>query len=125
MRAAVTDRIIASSPCVGVKLPEIVRERIIPLELAQVQALSGAMPERYGALVILGAGTGLRQSEAFGLTVDRIDFPRRVLTVDRQLVTVKGPPSIGTAQNKGFTPGRIAPRRHPRGSVGTHCRLSA
>jgi integrase len=112
MRAAVTDRIIASSPCVGVKLPEIVRERIIPLELEQVQTLSGAMPERYGALVILGAGTGLpalvilgagtglRQGEAFGLTVDRIDFLRRVLTVDRQLVTVKSAPRLAPPKTR-------------------------
>jgi Putative Fe-S cluster len=37
----------------------------------------------------------------------------------------EGCPTIGTAQNAGFTSGRTAPRRHPRGSVGTHCRLSA
>ena len=36
----------------------------------------------------LAAGTGLRQGEVFGLTVDRVDFLRRQLTVDRQLVTM-------------------------------------
>jgi integrase len=91
MRAAVTDRVLATSPCVGVKLPEIARELVVPLELHQVQALADAMPDRYRALVILGAGTGLRQGEAFGLTVDRIDFLRRVLTVDRQLVLLPEP----------------------------------
>jgi integrase len=74
MRAAVTDRVLATSPCVGVKLPEIARERVVPLELHQVQALADAMPERYRALVILGAGTGLRQGEAFGVTVDGSTF---------------------------------------------------
>jgi integrase len=92
MRAAVTDRVLATSPCVGMKLPELVRERVVPLELHQVQSLADAMPKRYRALVIVGAGTGLRISEAFGLTVDRIDFLRRTLTVDRQLVT----PARGT-----------------------------
>jgi integrase len=91
MRAAVTDRVLATSPCVGMKLPEIARERVVPLELAQVQALADAMPERYQALLTLGAGAGLRQGEAFGLTVDRIDFLRRVLTVDRQLVLLPEP----------------------------------
>ncbi len=36
----------------------------------------------------MAAGTGLRHGEALGLTVDRIDFLRRQLTVDRQLVTM-------------------------------------
>jgi integrase len=47
--------------------------------------------------VILGAGLGLRQGEAAGLTVDRIDFLRRTVTIDRQWST---PPS-GPA---GFAP---------------------
>ena len=46
------------------------------------------MPDRYRALITLAAGAGLRQGEAFGLTVDRVDFLRRQLTVDRQLVTM-------------------------------------
>jgi integrase len=94
MRAAVTDRVIASSPCLGVKLPEIERARVTPLETESIQALVQAMPARYKALILLGAGTGLRQGEAFGLTVDRIDFLRRVLTVDRQLVTTRGAPKL-------------------------------
>jgi integrase len=92
MRAAVTDRLIAASPCVGVKLPKVERARVVPLATAQVTALADAMPERYSALVVLGAGTGLRQGEAFGLTVDRVDFLRRTLTVDRQLVLLPGGP---------------------------------
>jgi integrase len=38
----------------------------------------------------LAAGTGMRQGECFGLTVDRVRFLERVVTVDRQLVTVQG-----------------------------------
>ena len=101
MRAAVRDRMLASSPCVDVKLPELVRERVVPLELDQVQSLANVIPERYSALVIVGAGTGLRQGEAFGLTVDRIDFLRRTLTVDRQLVTPgRGEPKLGPPKTK-------------------------
>jgi integrase len=40
--------------------------------------------------VIMAAGTGMRQGECFGLTVDRINFLRRVVHVDQQLVTVTG-----------------------------------
>ena len=35
------------------------------------------MPERLRALIVFAAGTGLRQGECFGLTVDRVDFLRR------------------------------------------------
>lgn len=39
---------------------------------------------------VLAASTGLRQGEALGLTVDRVDFLRRTATVDRQLVLLPG-----------------------------------
>ena len=39
--------------------------------------IGGRDPERYQALVVLGAGTGMRQGECFGLILDRIDFLRR------------------------------------------------
>ncbi|WP_448624092.1 tyrosine-type recombinase/integrase [Geodermatophilus sp. URMC 64] len=87
-KAAVRDRRIVASPCEGTKLPKIHRRRIEPLALEAVEALTEAMPEKYRALIPLAAGTGLRQGEALGLTVDRIDFLRRQLTVDRQLVTM-------------------------------------
>ena len=54
------------------------------------------MPDRYRALVLFAAGTGLRQGECFGLTVDRIDFLRRQVRVDRQLLNVReGRPEFG------------------------------
>jgi integrase len=87
-KSAVRDRRIVASPCEGIKLPRIHRRRIEPLTLEAVEAITEAMPERHRALVTLAAGTGLRQGEALGLTVDRIDFLRRQLTVDRQLVTM-------------------------------------
>lgn len=48
-------------------------------------APADAMPDRYRALVWFTAGTGLRKGEVFGLTLDRVDLLRRVVTVDRQL----------------------------------------
>ena len=58
------------------------------MTLEAVEALTEAMPERYRASVTMAAGTGLRQGEVVGVTVDRIDFLHRQLTVDRQLVTM-------------------------------------
>ena len=89
-RAAVEDRVIAQSPCRGVKLPKAERRQVEPLAVEVVQAITDAMPDKYRALVTLAAGTGLRQGEAFGLTVDRVDFLRRTVKVDRQLVLLPG-----------------------------------
>ena len=89
-RAAEQDRLIAHSPCVKVKLPKIERRQVDPLEVGQVEALADAMPGRYRALVVVAAGTGLRQGETFGLTASSVDFLRRRLTVDRQLVLIAG-----------------------------------
>jgi len=44
---------------------------------------------------VLAAGSGLRQGECFGLTVYRVDFLRRTVRADRQLVTADGPPQFG------------------------------
>jgi len=91
-RAAVADRLIASSPCVGVKLPKAAPRQVVPMETAAVHALADAVPERYRALIVLAAGTGLRQGECFGLEVRHADFLRRTLTVDQQLVLLPGAP---------------------------------
>jgi integrase len=85
-RSAVRDRVIESSPCDRIKLPKKERRPVVPPEVAQVETLVAAMPERYRALVILAAGTGLRQGEAFGLDLDHIDFLRRSVDVAVQLV---------------------------------------
>ncbi|WP_235560623.1 tyrosine-type recombinase/integrase [Microbacterium sp. Leaf179] len=91
-RAAVRDRKIGSTPCDGIALPEVVKTRLQPLTTAQVDALSGAVPRDLRALVILTAGTGMRQGEVLGLTRDRLRLRGQnpEVTVDRQLVTMQG-----------------------------------
>lgn len=90
-KAAVRDRLIPTTPCDGTRLPEDHRDPVVPLTTGQVVALADAMPDRWRPIVALGAATGLRISEATGLTVDRSGLqppsPRPSLTVDRQLVT--------------------------------------
>lgn len=89
-RAAVDDGVVRTSPCRGVKLPKRERQQVVPLETETVRALIDAMPDRYRVAVVLAATTGLRQGEILGLAVDRIDFLRRQVRVDRQLVTIQG-----------------------------------
>ena len=85
-KAGVQDRKLPSSPCDGIKLPKQEPRQVLPLATTAVRALAETVPSRYSGLTTLAAGTGLRQGEAFGLTLDRVDFLRRTLTVDRQLV---------------------------------------
>lgn len=94
-KAAVRDRRIAANPCEGTRLPKTQPRRVEPPTTEQVQALIAATAERARAAVILGAGTGMRQGEVLGLTVDRVDFLRRTARVDRQLVTLAGGPRFG------------------------------
>jgi integrase len=91
-RAAVRDRLILSTPCVGIRLPKPEPKRVEPQATERVEALIAAMPGRYQALVIVGAGTGLRHGEALGLEVEAIDFLQRTLQVRQQLVTMPGQP---------------------------------
>lgn len=88
--SAVSDRLIAVSPCSGVTLPKVTPKRVHPPAGEHVAALINAVPDRYRALLLLAAGTGLRQGEAIGLEVDHVDFLRKTLTVQQQLMLLPG-----------------------------------
>lgn len=95
-RMAVLDGVIRSSPCDGVTLPAVREPEIEPLSPAAVHALVAAAPAHYRALVLLAAASGLRQGELLGLEVEHVDFLRRTVRVEQQLVGPdKGVPYIG------------------------------
>lgn len=92
-RTAVNDELIKRSPCVEIKLPTKPEGKVVPLRVEEVEALLAAVPERYRALLVVGAGAGLRQGEAFGLTVPHVDFLRgRAVEVAQQLQLLPGRP---------------------------------
>ena len=123
--AAVDDRLIAETPCRNISLPRQERKRVVPLTAEQVRALESGLPGRLRALVTLGAGTGLRQGEAFGLTVDRVDFLRRSITVDRQITLVRGAPWFLPPKTASSYRGRSGPPGGARRLVGAPCRIWA
>ena len=90
MKAAVRDGLIAKTPCIDIHLPKIAKKRVVPLTIEQVAKLLEALPEQYRPLIHFFAGTGARAREAFGVTLDRVDFLRRHVTIDRQLATRNG-----------------------------------
>jgi integrase len=66
--AAVRDRVLATTACVDVKRPQGPPSSTLDvLTTDQVFSLVDAMPDRYKALILTGAGTGLRPGELFGL----------------------------------------------------------
>jgi integrase len=94
--AAVADGLLATNPAHRAKRPRADDKPVVPFTDVEVDALRDASPVWFTVTLTLGLGAGLRQSEATGLTVDRVDFLRRQLTIDRQLVTpLVGEPTFG------------------------------
>jgi integrase len=89
--AALDDGLIGGrNPCAGVRLPRVDNPPVLPLTTEQVSQLLDHADDWFTIAIVIGAGLGLRQSETTGLTVDRIDFLRRVVTVDRQWQQASG-----------------------------------
>ena len=88
LRAAQTDGIITRQPVTGLSLPVRTNANQVHVPTPeQVDAMAQAVGERYRPLVWTCATLGLRPAEAVGLTVERIDFLERLVTIDRQLIT--------------------------------------
>jgi integrase len=89
---------IASSQCDGRKI-RLLRPHggdVVPMTPEQVRAVADSMPAHYATLVVLLAGTGLRPAEGLGLCRSRVNWLRRSIRVDQQLVTLAGAaPALG------------------------------
>jgi integrase len=85
MQGAVEDQLIPANPCSRVALPRLDKRVIVPMPAEAVSALAAAMPARYELAVWLGAGAGLREGEALGLTVPRVEFLARRLVIVEQM----------------------------------------
>ncbi|MEO5841368.1 MAG: tyrosine-type recombinase/integrase [Acidimicrobiales bacterium] len=93
LTAAVRDELLAVSPMAKATLPRVEYPPLVPLTVEQVHGLAECAPDDLRAAVVLGAATGMRQGEAMAVTADRIDWMRRELRVDRQLVSLRGAPT--------------------------------
>lgn len=98
---AVGDGLLAANPARGAKRPRVDAEPVSPFTAKNIDALRAVAPDWFEVALDLGLGAGLRQSEAAGLTVDRVDFLRRRLVVDRQLAgATAGAPHFGPPKTK-------------------------
>ncbi|MFB7514012.1 tyrosine-type recombinase/integrase [Streptomyces sp. NPDC056144] len=92
--AAVDDGHLSRNPfsAGSVRPPAIDAKRVLPWTAERVFAVRQAMPERYRAMVDLGAGCGLRQGEILGVAVDAIDFEAETLHIGQQLKLSRSKP---------------------------------
>ena len=82
---AEASEMILRSPCRGIRLPKIHQVKRPTLDPGQLERLSEELGPINGLFMWCGAILGMRWSEIAGLTVDRLDFENRTVTVDRQL----------------------------------------
>lgn len=88
MNAAVDDELIGSSPCRKINLPPYKEHEVIIPTLEEVEALELAFHPKWRAAVWLAAGGSTRKGEAGGLTLDKIDFDNKTITICRQLQVI-------------------------------------
>ena len=121
-KAAVIDRIVAASPCVGIRVPAKAEVgRVLPLTVSSVRALLAVMPQPWATMASLGAATGMRSGELRALSADRLapalhlvgDLRPKavVLTVDRSLgdtLTFGPPKSAAGVRSVAVGPSTVA-----------------
>lgn len=94
----VRDRLLASNPARGVKLPKRPPRHNVYLTAAQLDTLA-VESGRYGSLVLLLGTGGLRWGEAAALRVADIDFLRRRVRLHINAVKVGGVFEVGSLKS--------------------------
>lgn len=86
--AAVDDRIIGRNPvkAKSVDKPKATRGKAVAWSPEQIVAVAGALPDRMCCMAYLGAVTGMRQGELFGLDADDVEFLPRMVNVKAQVI---------------------------------------
>jgi integrase len=82
---AVSADMIVTTPCRGIKLPQVPRYRHAKVSSEELQRLANELGPTEAVLMWTGVATGLRWSEVAGLQVPSIDLAACDLTVTSQL----------------------------------------
>ena len=90
LSTAVADEVILRNPCV-IKGAGVSRAAERPIAtIPQILALADAVPARYRAFILTATWSSARWGELVALTRDRLDLLHGTMTVDRQLVELRG-----------------------------------
>lgn len=95
LEAAVADGRLMTNPAAKVPLPSERAKAPRYLSQTEVEELVEAMPDRYRALVLVGAFGGLRWGEAAGLTRASVDVRRSRIIVTSTAVEIGGKITLG------------------------------
>ena len=98
--AAVESRLIARSPCQGVKLPRIEQTDKRYLSPAEIQHLTDAIRPRFRALVLTAAYSGARFGELAGLARQTYEPLKRAIRIERTLTDVRGQLAFGETKTR-------------------------
>ena len=86
LKKAVENDYLHASPFTKLKRPKAKKKnKVAPLPLSQVRMLANLLPEQYRLIVWIGYYTGMRPSEALGLTWGQLNFETKKIEIDRQL----------------------------------------
>lgn len=87
-RAVEVDRLLTKSPCADVRKPDVEHDEIVVPEWDEIIALTDRLPDDLAAIPRLGATSGLRPAEMFGLEVDKVTWLSKepTLLVRKQVV---------------------------------------
>lgn len=93
--------LVDTNPCLGVRMPRMVRQEMLFLDASQVLVLSRAIAEPYGPMILFAAYTGARAGEIGALRVRRIDFDKATVEICESLADVNGRMIVGPTKTYG------------------------
>lgn len=98
--AAVESRLIARSPCQGVKLPKIEQTEKRFLSPTEIEHLANVIHPRFRALVLTAAYSGARFGELAGLGRQHYEPLKRTIRIERNLTEVRGHLAFGETKTR-------------------------
>jgi integrase len=100
-KAAIDDRVMARNPLKAgsVESPDVIKADVIAWPPETVEDVAALLPDRLAAMAFLGAVTGMRQGELFGLALPSVDWLRCSVRVEAQVIQVAGGLAFGPVKN--------------------------
>ena len=98
--AAVESRLIARSPCQGVKLPKIEQTEKRFLSPTEIEYLAKTVHPRFRALVLTAAYSGARFGELAALGHQHYEPLKRTIRIERNLTEVSGHLTFGETKTR-------------------------